>query len=90
MRGFFMKAATVRARVDEELKIDVEHVLDKLGLSISDAIGLFMTQIKLRRGIPFEIKIPNNVTIKTFKDTDAKRHLTHCKSAKDMFEKLDI
>lgn len=85
-----MKAATVRARVDEHLKIDVEHVLDKLGLSISEAICLFMSQIKLRKGIPFDIKIPNKITLKTFEDTDKKRNLVRCKNAKDMFDKLGI
>ena len=59
-----MKAATVRARIDEELKIDVEHVLKKLGLSISEAISLFMAQIKLRKGIPFDVRVPNKVTLK--------------------------
>ncbi len=85
-----MKAATVRARIDEELKVDVEHVLGELGLSVSDAISLFMAQIKLRRGIPFEISIPNSVTLKTFKDTDSGKNLIRCKNSKDMFEKLGI
>ena len=85
-----MKAATVRARIDEELKVDVEHVLGELGLSISEAISLFMAQIKLRRGIPFEISVPNSVTLKTFKDTDAGKNLVRCKNSKDMFEKLGI
>ena len=85
-----MKAATVRARIDEELKVDVEHVLGELGLSVSDAISLFMAQIKLRRGIPFEISVPNSVTLKTFKDTDSGKNLIRCKNSKDMFEKLGI
>lgn len=85
-----MKAATVRARIDEDLKSDVEHVLATLGLSVSEAIGLFMAQIKLRRGIPFDVKIPNDKTIKTFKDTDAGKNLVRCKNAKDMFNKLGI
>ena len=85
-----MKAATVRARIDEELKVDVEHVLGELGLSVSEAISLFMAQIKLRRGIPFEISVPNSVTLKTFKDTDSGKNLIRCKNSKDMFEKLGI
>ncbi len=85
-----MKAATVRARVDQKLKTDVEHVLEKLGLSISEAISLFMAQIKLRKGIPFEIKVPNKATLKTFKDTDANRNLIRSKNAKEMFDKLGI
>lgn len=85
-----MKSAIVRARVEESLKADVERVLAKLGLSVSEAIGLFMAQIKLKRGIPFEVKLPNRVTLKTFEDTDANKNLVRCKDAKDMFDKLGI
>jgi DNA-damage-inducible protein J len=85
-----MKAATVRARIDEDLKMTVEQVLKKLGLSISEAISLFMAQIKLRKGIPFDVRIPNKATLKTFKDTDANRNLVRYKNAKDMYDKLDI
>ena len=85
-----MKAAIVRARIDEDLKISVEQVLKKLGLSISEAISLFMAQIKLRKGIPFDVRIPNNLTIKTFKETNANRNLMKYKNAKELFEKLGI
>lgn len=72
-----MKSAIVRARIDESLKMEVESVLDQLGLSVSEAIGLFMAQIKLRHGIPFDVKIPNKTTLKTFKDTDKNKNLVH-------------
>lgn len=85
-----MKAATVRARVDENLKFDVENVLSHLGISMSEAIGLYLAQIKLHRGIPFDIRVPNEVTLKTFKDTDANRNLVHSKNSKEMFKKLGI
>lgn len=85
-----MKEAVVRARIDEGLKVDVERVLAELGLSVSEAIILFMAQIKLRRGIPFEIRVPNKMTLETFKDTDAGRNLVHCKDAQDMFDSLGI
>jgi DNA-damage-inducible protein J len=82
-----MKTATVRARIDGHLKSDVEHVLEKLGLTISEAIVLFMSQIKLKKGIPFEIKIPNKTTLKTFNDTDNRKNLVRYKSVKEMPDK---
>lgn len=85
-----MKTAVVRARIDEGLKTDVESVLNQLGLSMSEAIGLYMAQIKLRHGIPFDIRVPNKSTLKTFKDTDAKRNLVRSKNSEDMFKKLKI
>jgi DNA-damage-inducible protein J len=85
-----MKTAIVRARVDNALKVDAEHILHHLGLSMSEAITLYMAQIKLTRGIPFDIKVPNEVTLKTFKDTDKGKNLVRFKNKKDMFDKLGI
>ena len=85
-----MKTETVRARIEPKLKHDVESVLTKLGLSVSEAIELFLRQVKLNHGIPFDIKIPNKVTLKTFEDTDRGKNVIRYKSAKDMFKKLGI
>lgn len=85
-----MKTTTVRARIEPKLKHDVEHVLNTLGLTFSEAIELFLRQVKLNNGIPFEIRIPNKETLKTFDDTDKKKNLTRYKSAKEMFKKLGI
>lgn len=85
-----MKATVVRARIDEQLKREVENVLGELGLSISEAISLFMAQIRLHRGIPFDIRVPTEETLETFQDTDADRNLIRCKDARDMFDKLGI
>jgi DNA-damage-inducible protein J len=85
-----MKTATVRARIKPQLKHDVAPILAELGLSFSEAIELYLRQIKLNNGIPFEIRIPNKVTLKTFEDTDKGKNLKRHKSAKDMFNKLGI
>lgn len=85
-----MKTETVRARIEPDLKHDVALVLDELGLSFSEAIELFLRQVKLNRGIPFDIKIPNKVTLKTFEDTDSGKNLVRHKNATDMFNELGI
>ncbi|MDI6735905.1 MAG: type II toxin-antitoxin system RelB/DinJ family antitoxin [bacterium] len=84
------KSATVRARVESELKADVERVFGKIGISITEAINLFYRQVKLRNGLPFNVVIPNNTTEKVFKDTDISRNLIRCDDANDMFKKLGI
>lgn len=85
-----MKTETVRARIEPKLKEDVERVLSELGLSFSEAIELFLRQVKLNHGIPFDIRIPNPVTLKTFEDTDQGKNLNHYKTSDDMFNKLGI
>jgi len=59
---------TVRARIDSELKKDVEEILSEIGLTTSQAITLFMKGIKRERGIPFELKIPNKKTIEAMNE----------------------
>ena len=82
------KAATVRARLEPHLKAEVESLFEHLGLSTTEAITLFYRQVKLRRGLPFNVVVPNKTTEKVFRDTDAKRNLVRCGDAKEMFEKL--
>jgi DNA-damage-inducible protein J len=65
-------------------------VLSELGLSFSEAIELFLRQVKLNHGIPFDIRIPNKATKKTFEDTNKGKKLKRYKSSKDLFEKLGI
>ena len=82
------KSAMVRARVEPKLKQDAESLFERLGLSTTQAITLFYRQVALRRGLPFDVVIPNATTCKTFDNTDHGRNLVVCKDADDMFEKL--
>ena len=84
------KAATVRARIEPNLKHDVEKLFNKMGLTTTEAINLFYRQVKLRNGLPFNVVIPNKTTEKVFKDTDAGRNLIRCEDTDDMFNKLGI
>ena len=52
------KTATIQTRVDPEIKRNAQEILRTLNISMSEAISLYLTQITLNKGIPFEIKIP--------------------------------
>jgi len=84
------KAATVRARIEPDLKRRVESMFHRLGISATEAITLFYRQVDLRKGLPFDVVIPNETTRRTMDDTDAGRNLILCKDAEDMFKKLGI
>ena len=60
------KTATVRARMEPNLKADVEALLRQLGISTTEAINMFYSQIRLNHGLPFPVEIPNETTMKTF------------------------
>ena len=52
------RTASVYTRVDPDTKEQAEAVLSQLGIPMSNAIGMFLKQVVLQRGIPFEMKLP--------------------------------
>lgn len=84
------KTAMIRARVEDTLKKDVENILDRLGLSSSEAINIFYHQIKLSKGLPFPVRMPNKVTRKTFENTDKKKGIKSFKSKEAFFKELEL
>jgi DNA-damage-inducible protein J len=84
------KSAMIRARVDPDLKQEAESVFEALGLTTTQAITLFYQQVKWYRGLPFEVRIPNAVTPKTFKDTDAGRDVIRAENADEVFKQMGI
>ncbi|TEU25840.1 type II toxin-antitoxin system RelB/DinJ family antitoxin [Alkanindiges illinoisensis] len=61
------KADVVRARVDGDIKQKAEVVLGSIGLSMSDAIRIFLHQVIVRQEFPLELRVPNAVTLAAMK-----------------------
>ncbi len=53
-----MTTANINIRTDSELKAKAQAVLHELGLDMSTAINVFLTQVVYKQGIPFEIAKP--------------------------------
>lgn len=51
-------------RINSKIKDEVTPILNDLGISLSEAINMFLHQIKLNNGIPFELKIKNDIELK--------------------------
>ena len=83
------KTATIQTRISPELKEKAQAIFNKLNLSMSEAISLFLTQVTLQRGIPFEIKIPNELTLKTLKNIEKGNDLKEASSVDELFEDLN-
>ena len=72
-----MKNAIINARIESDLKTDVEVILKNLGITATQAINIFYQQVKLNNGLPFEVKIPNAETQKAIAENDfVQRSLT--------------
>lgn len=50
-----MKNEVIHARVSKEVKQECDMILSNIGMSISQAIDLYMRQIVLKNGIPFKL-----------------------------------
>lgn len=52
-----MSETIVRARVDEMEKLQSESIFKGLGLTMSEAVRLFIRQVNIVKGLPFELKL---------------------------------
>ena len=62
------KTAVITVRIEPELKKEAEEVISQVGLTMSQAMTLYLRQIVFRRGIPFELKLPNQETLDALKE----------------------
>ena len=84
------KTATVTVRLDPQVKKNAEAVLKTLGLTTSQAVNLFFTQVSLNKGIPFDVHIPNEATTKAIEAGLAGRSLHSAAGLDDLISQLDV
>lgn len=78
-----MKDSTVSARVENDVKVEAEDILQNLGVPVSVVINSLYRQIIYHHGIPFSLTIPSAPrTIDVMSDTelDAKLQQSYAKS----------
>jgi DNA-damage-inducible protein J len=59
---------TTSIKLDPTVKANAKTIFNNLGMTMSDAINIFLKQVEIHHGMPFDIKIPNNKTIKAMKE----------------------
>lgn len=62
--------ATINIRIDEKLKNKSESILNELGLNMTSAMTIFLKMVVNKRAIPFSIELPNEETLKAFKEVE--------------------
>jgi DNA-damage-inducible protein J len=85
-----LKTATIRARLSPSLKEEVEKTLASLGLTVSDAIQVLFHQIQLRKGLPFDVVIPNTTTARVLRDSKKGRGVKKFSSKAELFSDLGV
>jgi DNA-damage-inducible protein J len=84
------KTATVRSRIEPGLKGEVEEILSELGLTASETVNLLYRQIKLHRGLPFEVRIPNDLTARTLTASKTGKGVKHFPTKKKLYADLGL
>jgi len=69
-------SATIQTRIDPNIKQQAKRILDTLGITMSEAIGAYLRQIVLHKGIPFELKIPNEATMQAVEQLESGKGTT--------------
>jgi DNA-damage-inducible protein J len=81
----------VHVRVDEQIKAQATETLAAMGLSLSDAVRVFLVRVVADRQLPFALKAPNAETRAAMAEADeiARAHRARFGSAAELFEDLE-
>ena len=84
-----MKTAVVHTRLEPEMKKNAEVILNRLGLSPTEAIRMFYTQITLRNGLPFPVDLPNEESRQALRDSRSGKNLERFENVDDLINSWD-
>lgn len=81
----------VHVRIDEQIKVQATETLAAMGLSVSDAVRVFLTRVVADQQLPFALKVPNAETRAAMNEADAiaRAHRARFESAEDLFDDLE-
>ncbi|HIJ39065.1 MAG TPA: type II toxin-antitoxin system RelB/DinJ family antitoxin [Rhodospirillaceae bacterium] len=78
----------VHVRVEENIKRQAAETLAAMGLTVSDAVRVFLTRVVAERQMPFALKVPNLETLNAMKEADeiVRARRARFGSAAELFE----
>ena len=87
-----MSATTmVHVRLDERIKVQATETLATMGLSLSDAVRVFLMRVVAEKQMPFALKVPNVKTLAAMAEADeiARSRRTRFDTATELFDDLE-
>ncbi len=81
----------VHVRVNEQIKAQATETLASMGLTISDAVRVFLMRVVADKQMPFDIKAPNAETRAAMVEADeiARAHSARFATATELFDDLE-
>ena len=84
-----MKVQT-SVRVEKDFYDEARDILKNFGLTFGDAVNLFLAKITIEKGIPFDLKLPNEELKTRIKNIENKKNITKYKNSDELFDDLGI
>ncbi len=81
---------TLTIRTEKALKEEAGKIFNKLGLNHSSAINMFYRQVLAEKGMPFDVKIPNQETLEALQNSRYRKNLIPYENSEELFEDLGI
>lgn len=82
-----MKTEIINARVEPALKASAEKIFRALGMNTTDAISIFLSQVVLTKGLPFDVRLPNKATAAAMKEVKARKGKIY-KTTREMMDDI--
>ena len=86
------KTASMYIRIDPQVKSEVESIYSQYGMSLTDAINIFLHASRNVGGLPFDLRpvMPNSETLEAIKEGNEiiKSGVTRFDNADDMLREL--
>lgn len=79
----------ISARIDGNLKRSATKIFHRLGITEGEAIRMFYAQVKLHKGLPFRVEIPNKETIAAMDEAQSPSSLPSFKSFSELRKASD-
>lgn len=83
--------AMIHVRVDERTKAEATEALAEMGLSVSDAVRVFLRRVAVEKAMPFPVRVPNAGTRAAMAEADeiVRTHGTRFSAADELFSDLE-
>ena len=79
------QSAIIHARIDQETKTTTEFILEKIGMTPTEAIRLFYRQIAIRKEFPIELRVPNKLTASVLSKSDKNKEIESFQSTRELY-----
>ncbi len=83
-----MATEPTNIRLDAKAKAAAYAVFEQIGIKPAQAFNLFLHQVQLQGGIPFELKVPNAETLQAMHESDHREQLTPYESVDGMLDDI--